>query len=140
MNADVRCEQICHSSQITIKHTIDIQSDIQTTLQRSRPTRGATIRRQTTPANRDHLDPDSPLFVSATTKPIRRPEQTQLLLFQMAGYVHPNPCHDSKYPCHVCTRNVTSRGVSYQYNRCSGWVHEKCSGLLNAAQYRRMEK
>ena len=29
------------------------------------------------------------------------------------------------------------RGVSYQCNRCSGWVHAKCYGLLNAAQYRR---
>ena len=40
-----------------------------------------------------------------------------------------------KYPCTVCTRNVTSRGVSYQCNRCSGWVHVKFSGLINAAQY-----
>ena len=43
----------------------------------------------------------------------------------------------TKYPCPVCTRNVTSRGVSYKYTRCSGWVHAKCSGILNAAQYRR---
>ena len=41
-----------------------------------------------------------------------------------------------KFPCPVCARNV-SRGVSYKCNRCSGWVHTKCSGLLNAAQYRR---
>ena len=27
--------------------------------------------------------------------------------------------------------------MSYQCNRCSGWVHEKCSGLVNVAQYRR---
>ena len=27
--------------------------------------------------------------------------------------------------------------VGYQCRRCSGWVHAKCSGLLNAAQYRR---
>ena len=28
----------------------------------------------------------------------------------------------TKYPCPVCARNVTSRGVSYVCNRCSGWV------------------
>ena len=33
--------------------------------------------------------------------------------------------------------NVTSRGVSYQCNRCSGWMYVKCFGLLNAEQYRR---
>ena len=50
---------------------------------------------------------------------------------------YPNPGPAIKYPCPICARNVTSRGVSYQCNRCSGWVHAKCSGLLNAAQYRR---
>ena len=44
----------------------------------------------------------------------------------MAGDVHPNPGHATKYPCPVCTRNVTSRGVSYKCTRCSGWVHAKC--------------
>ena len=33
-------------------------------------------------------------------------------------------------------RRHHSRGVSYRCTRCSGWVHAKCSGLLNAAQYR----
>ena len=37
----------------------------------------------------------------------------------------------------MCARNVTSRGVSYLCNRCSGWVHSKCSGLQNTAEYRR---
>ena len=46
----------------------------------------------------------------------------------MAGDVHPNPGPITKYPCPVCTRNITSRGVSNQYNRCSGWVHAKCYG------------
>ena len=59
------------------------------------------------------------------------------MLLQMSGDVHPNPGPATKYPCPVCARNVTSRGVSYQCNICSGWVHAKCSGLLNAAQYRR---
>ena len=77
------------------------------------------------------------LILISTTKALRRrPDRTQLLLFQMAGDVHPNPGPTSKYPCPVCTRNVTSRGASYQCTRCSGWVHAKCSGLLNAAQYR----
>ena len=55
----------------------------------------------------------------------------------MSGNVHPYPGPASKYPCPVCTRNVTSRGVCYQCNICSGWVHAICSALLNAAQYRR---
>ena len=53
--------------------------------------------------------------------------------------MHQNPVPPTKYPCSVCTRNVTSRGVSYMYNRCSGWVHSKCSGLQNAAEYRRIK-
>ena len=39
--------------------------------------------------------------------------------------------------CPVCTCNVTSRGIGYRCTKCSGWVHAKCSGILNAAQYRR---
>ena len=60
-----------------------------------------------------------------------------LKLLQMSGDVHPNPGPATKYPCPVCTRNVTSRGVSYKCTKCYGWVHAKCSGILNAAQYRR---
>ena len=73
------------------------------------------------------------------TKPQRRqPDQTHLKLLQMSGDVHPNPGPATKYPCPVCTRNVTSRGVSYKCTKCSGWVHAKCSGILkNVAQYRR---
>ena len=55
----------------------------------------------------------------------------------MSGDVHPNSGPATKYFCPVCTRNVTCRGVSYKCTRCSGWVHAKCSGILNAAQYRR---
>ena len=55
----------------------------------------------------------------------------------MAGDIHPNPGHTTKYPCPVCARDVTSRGVSYRCTRCTGWVHAKCSRLLNAAQYLR---
>ena len=72
------------------------------------------------------------------TKPLRRrPDRTLFLLLQMSGDVDPNPGLATMYPCPVCARNITSRGVSYQCNRCSGWVHAKCSGLLNAVQYRR---
>ena len=72
------------------------------------------------------------------TKPQRRqPDQTHLMLQQMSGDVHPDPGPATKYPCPVCTRNVTSRRVSYKYTKCYGWVHAKYSGILNAAQYRR---
>ena len=49
------------------------------------------------------------------TKPQRRqPDQTYLKLLQMSGDVHSNPGPATKHPCPVCTRNVTSRGVSYK--------------------------
>ena len=51
-----------------------------------------------------------------------RPRQRLLL----SGDVHQNPGPATKYPCSMCTSNVTSRGVSYMCNRCSGWVHSKC--------------
>ena len=63
-----------------------------------------------------------------------RPIQRLLL----SGDVHQNPGPATKYPCSVCTSNVTSRGVSNMCNRCSGWVHS-CSGLANAAEYRRIK-
>ena len=76
------------------------------------------------------------LILNSTTNPLRRrPDRTQLLLHLIAGDINSNPGPTAKYPCHVCARYVTSRGVSYRYTRCSGWVHAKCSGLLNAAQY-----
>ena len=64
-----------------------------------------------------------------------RPMQRLLL----SGDFHQNPGPVSKYPCSVCTCTGTSRGVSYMCNRCSGWVHSKCSGLQNAAEYRRIQ-
>ena len=89
--------------------------------------------------------PDPSQFAAAklthySSKPQRpsdssRPWQRILL----SGDVHPNPGPTTKYPCPVCARNVTSRGVSYLCNRCSGWVHSKCSGLQNAAEYRRIK-
>ena len=57
----------------------------------------------------------------------------------LSGDVHQNPGPTTKYPCPVCARYVTGRGVSYLCNRCSGWVHPKCSGLQNAAEYRRIK-
>ena len=67
----------------------------------------------------------------------RRQDRTLILLPQISGNVHPNPGPATKYPCPVCAHNVTSRGVSYQCNSCSGCVYTKCSVLFNAAQYRR---
>ena len=64
-----------------------------------------------------------------------RPRQRLLL----SADVHKNPGPATKYPCSVCTSNVTCRGVSYMCNCCSGWVHSKCSGLQNAAEYRRIK-
>ena len=59
-----------------------------------------------------------------------------LLLLALAGDVHPNP-GPSRYPCSVCFKNVTSQGTSYLCTRCSHWVHSRCSGLRNAAVYRK---
>ena len=56
-----------------------------------------------------------------------RPRQHLLL----SGHVHQNPGPATKYPCSGCTSNVTSRGVSYMCN-C-------CSGLQNAAEYSRIK-
>ena len=59
-----------------------------------------------------------------------------LLLLALAGDVHPNPGPPS-YPCSVSFKNVTSQGTSYLCTRCSHWVHSRCSGLRNAADYRK---
>ena len=53
----------------------------------------------------------------------------------MVSDIHLNPVPTAKYPCHVCARDVTSRGIRYRCTRCSGWVYAKCSGILNATQY-----
>ena len=39
----------------------------------------------------------------------------------------------------VCSQCNKSCGVSYLCNRCAGWVHSKCSGLQNSADYRRIK-
>ena len=43
----------------------------------------------------------------------------------------------SRYPCLLCFKNVTSQGTSNLCTRCSHWVHSRCSGLRNAADYRK---
>ena len=74
--------------------------------------------------------PSKPFLLHYSSKP-QRPSGSlrswQRIL--LSGDVHPNPGPTTKYPCLVCARNVTSRGVSYLCNRCSGWVQ-------NAAEYR----
>ena len=59
-----------------------------------------------------------------------------LLLLALTGNVHPNP-GPSRYPCSVCFKNVTIQGTSYLCTRCSHWVHSRCFGLRNAADYRK---
>ena len=90
------------------------------------------------PSNRflnGFLDPSQSAAAKLThysTMPHRPSDSSQprQRLF-LPGDVHQNPDPATKYPCSVCTSNVTSRGVSYMCNRCSGWVHSKCSGLQN---------
>ena len=108
--------------------------------QRYQHTRGGTVRCQPTSVNRDHSFPKSLLFTSAffytsgqitaaelmfiaTTKTQGRPNPFKLIL--IAGDVHSITGPATMYPYPVCT----SRGVSYQCNRCFGWVHAKCSKL-----------
>ena len=63
-----------------------------------------------------------------SSKPNRTSDSSRSLQrIRLSGDVHPGPI--TKYPCPVCARNVTGRGVSYLSNRCSGWVHSKCSCL-----------
>ena len=59
-----------------------------------------------------------------------------LLLLAIAGDVHPNP-GPPRYPCSVCFKNVISQSTSYPCTRCSHWEHSRCSGLRNAADYRK---
>ena len=58
------------------------------------------------------------------------------LLLALVGDVHPNP-GPSRYPCSVCFKNATSQGTSYLCTICSHWVYSRCSGLRNAADYRK---
>ena len=59
-----------------------------------------------------------------------------LVLLAVAGDVHPNP-GPSRYPCSACFKNVTSQDTSYLCTRSSHWVHSRCFGLRNAADYRK---
>ena len=86
--------------------------------------------------------PDPSEFAAAklthySTMPHRPSRPRQRLL--LSGDVHQNTGPATKYPCSVCTSNVTSRGVIYMCNRCFGWVHSRCPGLQNAAEYRRIK-
>ena len=73
-----------------------------------------------------------------STAPLRTPTIPRFKRSLLTcGDVQPNPGPTTQYPCPVCTRNVTSRGVSYLCHSCSGWVHSKCSNLKDARQYKR---
>ena len=43
---------------------------------------------------------------------------------------------DRQGPLLGLLQNVTSQGISHPCTRCSHWVHSRCSGLRNAADYR----
>ena len=121
--------RLCRLEPLNTQHT--------STLQGKKPlflTTAAT--QQTFPHN--HYNRHKNKHVPHTYMQQRQPDQTHLKLLQMSSEdVHQSPGPATKYPCQVCARNVTSRGVSYKCHRCSGWVHAKCSGILNAAQYQR---
>ena len=59
-----------------------------------------------------------------------------LLIALLAGDVTPNP-GPPRDPCLVCFKNATSQGTSYLCTRCSHWVHSRCCGLRNVADYHR---
>ena len=71
-----------------------------------------------------------------STEPLTTgPDYDPLLrLLALASDVHPNP-EPPRYPCSVCFKKVTSQGTSYLCTRCSHWVHSRCSGLRNVADY-----
>ena len=89
--------------------------------------------------------PDPSQFAAAkpthySSKPQRSSDSSRSWLrILLSGDVHPNPGHTTKYPCPVCVRNVTGRGVNYLCNRCSGWVYSKCPGLQHATECRRIK-
>ena len=72
-----------------------------------------------------------------THRPSDSSRPMQFLL--LSGDAHQNPGSAAKYPCSVCTHNVTGRWMSYMRNCCSGWVHSKCAGLQKAVEYRRIK-
>ena len=135
----VRSSRFWSTSQLIWPAAPSLQRGLSTTCQVIRPANCCHLN----PSNR-FLDgfPVPSQFAAAklthySTMPHRpsdssRPRQRLLL----SGDVHQNPGPATKYPCSVCTRNVTSCGVSYMCNRCSGWVHSKCSGPQNAVEYR----
>ena len=122
--------------------------------QRQQPTSGGTVR-SSRPANccqhiplktvsstvfRIRVSLQRLSWIITHQKPQRPSDFSRSWLrIPLSGDVHQNPGPTTKYPCPVCARNVTGRGMSYLCNRCSGWVHSKCSGLQNAAEYRRIK-
>ena len=75
-----------------------------------------------------------------SSKPQRPSDSSRSWLrILLSADAHQNSGSTTKYPCPVCARNVTGRGVSYLCNRCSGWVYLKCSGLQKAAEFRRIK-
>ena len=76
-----------------------------------------------------------------STKPHRLSDASRpRLRLLLAGDVQQNPGPTTKYPCSVCTRNITTYGVSYMCNNCKNWVLAKCSKLRNTNEYRQDKK
>ena len=69
-----------------------------------------------------------------STEPLTTGPDYDPLLLLLSLAVNPGL---PRYPCSVCFKNVTSQGTSYLCTRCSHWVHSRCSGLRNVADYHR---
>ena len=81
--------------------------------------------------------------IQYSSKPQRPADSLRPTLCRLLSrYVHvyPYPNATTKYPCPVCTCNVTGRCVSDLCNRFSGRAHSKCSGFQNAAEYQRITR
>ena len=119
------------------KQMIETAMEYSQRFQRQQPTSGRAVRSsrhanccQHIPSNRFLYGfPDPSQFAAAkltpySSKPQRPSDSSRSWLrIMISGDVYPNPGPTTKYPCPVCARNATGRGVSYLCNRSSGWVH-----------------
>lgn len=67
----------------------------------------------------------------------RSPSLPIILLLLLCGQCPnpgPSPSRPS-HPCSVCNRS-TAKTYCFQCNRCTHWVHRRCSGLQNDRAYR----
>ena len=84
------------------------------------------------PYSKDKVNQTYKLLSTHPSKPFpRRFSGSESVCSGYANSLLIKATHQRMYPCPVCARNITSRGVSYLCNRCFGWVHSKCSDLQN---------